>query len=133
MTDYTMQNKRHRKIRGKEETKIHLHLQLRNRNAPILGREMEPVPPDSVDKLRALDDDLGQVHARNGVDLGGHDINTRAEPKDEARIGPVQDQVAARQEDLAGRRDGRRRGVRGHRGSRHVCFSFPGNVVWLGI
>lgn len=82
---------------------------------------MEPVPPRRVEELRALDDNLRQVHAGRRVDLGRDDIHPRAEPENEARVRPVEDEIPAREEHLAGRRDGGRGRVCS---GRHFFFFF---------
>lgn len=75
-------------------------------DAAVVVSEVVAVAPLGVEELRALDDDLGQVDARAGVDFLGDHVDAGAEAEDEAGVGAVEDEVAAGEHDLAGGRYG---------------------------
>lgn len=107
--------KRKRKEKGKrrrkKKKKRNSHLQLRDLDAPVPGREVVAVAPLGVEELGAVDDDLAELDAGAGGDLLGDGADARAEAEHEARVRPVQHQVPAREEDLARCRDGDRGGL----------------------
>lgn len=83
-----------------------VHLELGDLDAAVVVGEVVAVAPLGVEELRALDDNLGQVDARAGVDFLGDDVDAGAEAEDEAGVGAVEHEVAAGQHDLAGGRHG---------------------------
>lgn len=91
-------------------------MQLRHPNATTLRRPMISIPPLRFQKLRAVHDDLVELHARLGaVHVRRDHVDARAEPKHEPRVMPVQHEVAASEQHLAwcgdgGRSVGRRHG-----------------------
>lgn len=81
-------------------------MQLRNFNASAVLRVVIAIAPLRVLELRAAHDNLVQLHAGLAGDVAGDDVDARAEAEDEARVGALQDQEAAGEEDLAGGGDG---------------------------
>lgn len=103
--------KREGKKKKEKKKKRNSHLQLRDLDAPVPGREVVAVAPLGVEELGAVDDDLAELDAGAGGDLLGDGADARAEAEHEARVRPVQHQVPAREEDLARCRDGDRGGL----------------------
>ena len=82
----------------------HVRLQLGHLDTAAVLDHVIAVSPGGVEKLRALHDNLGEVHARAGVYFLGQDVDARTQAKDEAGVFPVEDDVPAREQHLAGRR-----------------------------
>jgi hypothetical protein len=79
------------------------HVQLGDFDAAVIFGKVVAVAPLGFEELRALDYDLGEVHALAGVDLLGNDVDAGAESEDESCVGPVEDEVPAGKHHLAGR------------------------------
>lgn len=81
-------------------------MQLSDFYATILIGQVVAVPPLSVEELRALDRDFGELDTIAGLDLGGDNRDSRIETEDKTGVCPIEDQIAAGQEDFAGSGDG---------------------------
>lgn len=81
-------------------------MQLRNFNASAVRSVVIAITPLRVLELRAGNDNLVQLDAGLADNVAGDDVDARAEAQDEARVGALQHQEAAGEEDLARGGDG---------------------------
>lgn len=88
-----------KKIGSLEEVLI--PLQLSNLNTTLLLSQVVSIIPSSIKELRTVDDDLGELNARAGINVIDDDMYAGTKAKDEGSVVAIENQISARQEHLA--------------------------------
>lgn len=83
-----------------------LHLQLGDLDAATGLSQAVAIPPLGIKELRAVDDNLRQLHPGRGAYLASNHVDPRVEAKYKPRVLSIQHQVATCEEDLARCRHG---------------------------
>lgn len=80
----------------------YLHLQLSDFDTAALTSEMISIPPLGLKELRAIDDNLSELHTGSRMDFSSNYVDASIETEYKGRVLLVQDKVSASEEDLAG-------------------------------